>query len=146
MYKRCFFSTLFSTSFSSSTMFSFLYVALILLISTTSAEVLTKEITYAVATKNDPDLKNFVTPIDASKINKDKPVVFVIHDWMQNGRKPWIQNLTRVLLKNSDCSVISVDWKTPANNSYPSTVQKVPKVGRYYLRKFPWRLNGFFCR
>lgn len=115
---------------------SFLYVALTILISATSAKVSTKEITYAVATRNNPDLKNFITPIDVSKISKERPVVFIIHDWMQNGQKSWIQNLTRVLLKNSDCSVISVDWKKPANGSYPSTVEKVPKVGEYLYAIF----------
>lgn len=95
-----------------------------------NAQVSTNEVTYAVATRNNPKLQNFATPIDASKLKKNKPVVFIVHGWTNNGQKPWIQNLTKVLLKRSDCNVISVDWKKPANGSYPSSVQKVRKVGK----------------
>lgn len=109
-----------------------------------NAQVPTSEVTYAVATRNSPKLQNFATPIDASKLKKNKPVVFIIHGWTNNGQVPWIQNLTRVLLKRSDCNVISVDWKKPANGSYPSTVPKVRKVGKCLLFKVYFALTTFF--
>lgn len=93
------------------------------------ARVSSNEVTYAVATKSNTKLQNFSTPIDSSKIKSQNPVIFIIHGWTNNGEKPWIQNLTNVLLKRSDCSVVSIDWRKPANDSYPVAVKNAKAVG-----------------
>lgn len=90
-----------------------------------------------MATKSNTKLENFATPIDASKIKSENPVVFIIHGWTNNGEKPWIQNMTNVFLQRSDCSVVSVDWRKPANDSYPASVKNAKAVGECFsLRRF----------
>lgn len=90
--------------------------------------------TYSVSTRNNPKIENFATPIDSSKIKNQSSVIFIIHGWTNYGDKPWIQNLTKVLLKRNDCSVVSVDWRKPANDSYPVSVKNTKAVGEYLMK------------
>lgn len=108
------------------------------------AKVSTSEVTYKISTNTHRN-ENFVTPIDASKIKNQVPIIFIIHGWTNYGTKPWIQNLTTALLTHSDCNVVAVDWRKPANDSYPIAVKNVKEVGKYFTILFLFIATTVFC-
>lgn len=61
-------------------------------------------------------------------------MIFIIHGWTNTGKKPWIQNLTSVLLERSDCNIVTVDWRKPANESFSNSAKNVKEVGQYLIQ------------
>lgn len=95
------------------------------------AQVLPKEVTYAVRTRQYPRNQKFVTPLDASAINPSNHVIFITHGWTAHGNDSWILNLTNAYLNKGAFNIIAVNWHNPANQLYPASARNTKDVGMY---------------
>lgn len=95
-----------------------------------TADVSEKDVTYAVRTPQNPKNKNFIQPLDTSKLNPSYPVVMITHGWTDAGDASWIQNLTNAYLEQGNYNIIAVNWHKPADENYVSSAANTKSVGK----------------
>lgn len=88
------------------------------------------DVTYAVRTPQDPKNKNFVQPIDTSKINPSYPVIFITHGWTDEGNASWVQNLTNAFFEQGNYNIIAVNWRKIAKQNYVAAAGNTKDVGK----------------
>lgn len=69
---------------------------------------------------------------DESKLyslDPSKPLKYIVHGWMENGRKARYKDMAEEFLRNGDYNVMRVDWYKPALYSYPASAQSTRGVG-----------------
>lgn len=52
------------------------------------------------------------------KLARDKPVVFIIHGWLDNANRSWVKQMTDDFITYLDVNVCIVDWHRLANYEY----------------------------
>lgn len=73
---------------------------------------------------NDTDIKQ--------KIDVNKPVVFIIHGWLDNFSRNWMQDMMSEYIEHQDVNVCGVDWARLAVYEYRIAAQEnVLEVGWY---------------
>ncbi|XP_063697054.1 pancreatic lipase-related protein 2-like [Culicoides brevitarsis] len=71
-----------------------------------------------------------------NKIDVTKPVVFIIHGWLDNFYRNWVQEMMAEYIDYQDVNVCAVDWSRLAIYEYTiSARENVPEVG-WYLATF----------
>lgn len=61
-----------------------------------------------------------------------KPIVFIVHGWLEAKERPWVGKLAQAWLDAVDVNVIVVDWEHQAAYTYSIVaLRNIPKVGAY---------------
>lgn len=107
---------------------------------------LSVDIKFLCGNRNNPNLVQ--TMLDdsnlASKISNSKPLVFIIHGWMDNGNRNWIKSLTADYLTYFDTNVCVVDWGNLSIFGYYFAFQHTFSVSSYLTQFITFvTANGF---
>ncbi|KAL1379329.1 hypothetical protein pipiens_003814 [Culex pipiens pipiens] len=62
------------------------------------------------------------------KLDTNKPVMFIIHGWMDNYTSHWVHDTVNDALSFLDVNVCAVDWANLAHYEYSATVDHTPVV------------------
>nr|XP_019562534.2 pancreatic triacylglycerol lipase-like [Aedes albopictus] len=94
---------------------------------------LSVDITFWCGNRNNPNLVQTMVNDSsmASKISKSKPLVFIIHGWLDNRSRNWIKDMTADYLTYFDTNVCVVDWGNLAIFGYYMAFQHTFTVAKY---------------
>ncbi|XP_039431582.1 pancreatic triacylglycerol lipase-like [Culex pipiens pallens] len=76
-----------------------------------------------------------------SKIDTSKPLVLIIHGWLDNSKRNWIKQMTADYFQFVDTNLCVVDWSNLAIHGYALSVNRTYAVGDY-VAEFVSYLNG----
>lgn len=95
-----------------------------------------KEVTYYLLSRENPEfIQIYENDPNITQTLFWKPIVFIVHGWMQDKDKPWVLKLANAWIKAVDCFVIAVDYKRLASYTYGiAATRHVPKVGAYLCK------------
>ncbi|KAH6925952.1 hypothetical protein HPB50_012445 [Hyalomma asiaticum] len=66
-----------------------------------------------------------------AQFKEPKPLIFLVHGYLQNGANIWIHDIKNALLNEADCNVVIVDWGTGSRGlDYVKAVGNSALVGR----------------
>ncbi|XP_063698095.1 endothelial lipase-like [Culicoides brevitarsis] len=75
-------------------------------------------------------------PNIAQKLDFSKPVAFVIHGWIDNVNRTWVQETVKDYVKFVDTNVIAVDWNRLANYEYAISAMRNVHMVAAHLADF----------
>ncbi len=84
--------------------------------------------TFDLYTRNG-SVKFFTSNEIPSLFNPTRPSRFIIHGFIHNRQKPWLNELKDALLKAEDLNVVIVDWKSGADFPYAQAASNTQVVG-----------------
>ncbi|XP_053686691.1 pancreatic triacylglycerol lipase-like [Sabethes cyaneus] len=100
------------------------------------------DVTFWCGNRNSPNLEQTVINDGSlsSKLVTSKPIVFIVHGWLDNRNRNWIRSMTSDYLQYVDTNICVVDWGNLAIYGYALAANHTVRVGAY-LAKFITYLN-----
>ncbi|XP_055627638.1 lipase member H-A-like [Toxorhynchites rutilus septentrionalis] len=98
------------------------------------------DVIFWVANRKAPNLTEVQESDLTSKIDMSKPIVFIIHGWIDTGSRNWILDMVNDYLQFADVNVCVVDWGKLAIHGYTIAVKNTYKVADY-IASFITRLT-----
>ncbi|XP_065091173.1 pancreatic triacylglycerol lipase-like [Ochlerotatus camptorhynchus] len=124
-------------------LFGAIYNTTELIVNGGSSNPLSVDITFWCGNRNNPNLVQTMMNDSSlsSKISTSKPLVFIIHGWLDNRNRNWITKMTTDYLKYVDTNICVVDWGNLATYAYAIAANNTYTVGQY-LAQFITFLTG----